>query len=80
MGVLKDTLEQQKTFYVDMMNKQESNFLSFIKMSVDTFKTRTDGILKDVQELKTSLQFSQGPIDDLRGMEKKAAEFESQLQ
>lgn len=80
MEVLRDMLEQQKQFYVEMINKQESNFLSFTKMILDTVNTRIDGVMKDVQELKTSLQFSQGQIDDLRGMERKMDSFEVHLQ
>lgn len=73
-------LEQEKTFYVKIMNKQESNFLSFTKMILDTVNTRIDGVVKDVQELKSSIQFSKGQSDDLRGMEEKVDSCESQLQ
>lgn len=74
MDILKDK------FYTDMLDRQESSFLSFTKTMLDSVSTTIDGIIKDVQEVKTSLQFSQAQIDDLRTMEKKVDSFESQLQ
>lgn len=47
---------------------------------LDSENTRADGVIKDVQEVKTSLQFSQAHFEDLRAMEKKVDSFESQLQ
>lgn len=80
MDTLKDMLEEQQKFYTDMLDRQESSFLSFTKTMLDSVSTRIDGIIKDVQEVKTSLQFSQAQIDDLRVMEKKVNSFEAQLQ
>ena len=73
-------MEHQKVFYVEMLNRQESNFMNFTKMILDSTTTRIDGLMKEVQEIKTSLQFSQAQIDDLREIEKKVGSFESQLQ
>lgn len=79
METLRDMMEQQKTLYVEMLNRQEANFMSFTKMIMESTTIRIDGIMKDVQEVKSSLQFSQAQIDDLREMEKKVGRFESQL-
>lgn len=49
-------------------------------MILESTTTRIDGIMKEVQEIKSILQFSQAQIDDLRDMEKKVGSFESQLQ
>ena len=69
-----ELLEQQKTFFKDLMNQQESNFKSFVKMFVDAttlwhpfgnvVNPRVDNILKDVQDIKNSLQYSQKGMDD----------------
>lgn len=80
MENVKELMEQQKLFYVEMLNRQESNFMSFTKMIMESTTTRIDGIMKEVHEVKSSLQFSQAQIDDLRVMEKKLGSFESQLQ
>lgn len=41
---------------------------------------RIDGIMKEVQDLESSLQFSQAQTDELPSMEKKVGIFETQLQ
>ena len=80
METMREIMEQQRSLYVEMLNRQESNFMSFTKMILESTTTRIDGIMKEVREIKSSLQFSQAQIDDLRDMEKKVGSFESQLQ
>lgn len=73
-------VEVQKSFYVEMLNRQEANFLSFTKTILESKTTRIDGINKDVQEFKSSFYFSQAQIHDLWKMKKKVSSFESRLQ
>ena len=47
-----ELLEQQKSFFKDLMNQREINFKSFVKMFVDATTLRVDNILKDVQDIK----------------------------
>ena len=80
METMRDMMEQQKSFYTEMLNRQEANFMSFTKMILESTTNRTDGVMKEIQEIKSSLQFSQTQIDDLRVMEKKIDSFELDLQ
>lgn len=80
METMREMMEQQRSLYVEMLNRQESNFISFTRMILESTTTWIDGIMKEVQEMKSSLHFSQAQIDDLRDMEKKVGSFESQLQ
>ena len=80
METMRDMMEQQKSFYTEMLNRQEANFMSFTKMILESTTNRTDGVMKEIQEIKSSLQFSQAQIDDLRVMEKKIYSFELDLQ
>lgn len=50
----------------ELLEVQEKTFKSFVKMLMDNFSNRIDGLLKDVQSIKDSLQFSQREIDDLK--------------
>lgn len=77
---LKEMLDQQKEFYVEMLNRQEATFMNFTKMIMESTTSRIDGLMKELQEVKSSLQFSQGQIDDLREIEKKISSLETQLQ
>lgn len=80
LETMSDMMEQHKLFYVEMLNRQEANFMSFIEMILEYTNTAIDKILKEVQEVKSSLQFSQAQTDDLREMEKKVSSFESRIQ
>ncbi len=80
MEVLKDMLKQRKHFYVEILNRQDTNFMCFTKLIMETTSARTDGIMKEVQELKSSLQFSQAQINELLHVEKKVGLLEIQLQ
>ena len=68
METMRELMEQQKLFYVEMLNRQETNFMSFTKMILESTTTTIVGIMIVVQE--KSLQFYQTHIDDLREMEK----------
>lgn len=66
MSTLTQLLDQQKEFYKDMLQQQQENFKSFIQIIMDGNTKRLDGVIRDVQELKTSLQFTQGIMEDMK--------------
>lgn len=66
MSTLTQLLDQQKEFYKDMLQQQQENFKSFIPIIMDGNTKRLDGVIRDVQELKTSLQFTQGIMEDMK--------------
>lgn len=53
MAMVTQLLEQQKEFYKEMLNLQQENFKGFIQVMIDGTNKRLDGVIKDVQELKT---------------------------
>lgn len=65
MAVLTQMLEQQREFYKEMLTQQQENFKCFIQVIMEGANKRLDGVIKDVQELKTSLHFTQGKFDDM---------------
>lgn len=65
MGVLTQMMDQQREFYKEML-KQQDNFKSFVQIIMDGNAKRLDGVIRDVQELKTSLQFTQGIMDEMK--------------
>lgn len=70
MDALKELLDQQKTFYEDLLKRQESVFRSFTQMIMDSANKRVDSLMADVQELKVSLNYSQNDIDELKESQK----------
>lgn len=65
---------------MELLNRQEANSTSFTKLIMENTTARIDGIMKEVQDLESSLQFSQAQTDELPSMEKKVGIFETQLQ
>lgn len=53
-----DLLEQQKFFYKDLLQQQNS-YKGFVHMLMDSFNKRLDGLLKELYDLKSSLQHTQ---------------------
>ena len=49
-----------------MMEVQEKSFRSLVKVMIESFNERLDGVIKDVQKIKDSLEFSQREIDNLK--------------
>lgn len=71
MAHLQELLEQQKLFYKELLSQQESNFKACVCTIMETCNTRIDGMLKDLQDLRTSLQFTQKELDDLKCANKR---------
>lgn len=82
MGVLTQMMDQQREFYKEML-KQQDNFKSFVQIIMDGNAKRLDGVIRDVQELKTSLQFTQGIMDEMKAKKNdidiKIRSFESSI-
>ncbi|XP_046711293.1 uncharacterized protein LOC124389821 isoform X1 [Silurus meridionalis] len=83
MSTLTQLLDQQKEFYKDMLQQQQENFKSFIQIIMNGNTKRLDGVIRDVQELKTSLQFTQGIMEDMKkgyiDIDVKIKSFESSI-
>ncbi len=60
-------MEKQKAFYKELLQQQESNFKICMYTFMETTSLRIDTIVKELQELKVSLQFTQKEVDDLKG-------------
>lgn len=63
---VKELLQQQKEFFMDLLQQQEKSYKSFVELILNASNKRCDTAIKVTQELKTSLEFSQGEIDSLR--------------
>ena len=61
-----ELLQQQKDMFLALQQQQQENFKGFVQIIVDSSKSRMDAITKDLQEIKTSLQFTQKEVDELK--------------
>lgn len=59
-------LEQQQEFYKDVIQQQQDIFKSFVQLIMEGTNKRLDSILKDVHDVKSSLQFTDGIVSELQ--------------
>ena len=65
-----------KKYVFEMMEVQESLFRNLFDSMLANVNSRIDGVIKDLTELKSSLQFSQKEIDDLKPLTEPMATTE----
>ncbi|KAI8490236.1 hypothetical protein Bbelb_319740 [Branchiostoma belcheri] len=70
IAFMRELLEQQKVYYKDLIDQQEKSFRSFVQIIADSTNQRMDNLVREVQDIKNSLQFSQGELSEV----KKASE------
>jgi hypothetical protein len=63
---VKDLLNEQKETYKQLLQQQENSFKCFVQILMDSTNTIMDNLTRKVQDLKNSLQFSQGQNDELK--------------
>lgn len=70
MAQVHELLEQQKVFYKELLQQQESSFKACVNTIIDTANKRIDDLLKELMEVQVSLQFTQKEMDDLKTLNK----------
>lgn len=72
MSMLSLMLDQQKDFYTELIQQQQENFKSFVQIVIDGTNKRLDDVIRDVQDVKSSLQFTDGFVTELQAGNKTA--------
>lgn len=65
METLRETLEQQKTFYREM-RKRRGIFQCFHSTKNTNKRINNDNVLSQIRELKIHLKYSQSDLDDVK--------------
>lgn len=63
-----------------MLDRMETSFKSSTQIVLDSANKRIDGLVREVQDLKTSLQFSQKEVDDLKLAKEKLKSLATEIQ
>lgn len=66
MAQVRELLEQEKAHFKELMLQQENNYKTFTQMIMNSMNQRVDELMKEVQDLKISLQFTQKEVDELK--------------
>ena len=61
-----ELLDQQNQFFKDSLQQLENSYKSFVVTIMNNTNSRLNGILKDVEDLKVSLQYTQKDVDQLK--------------
>ena len=77
--VIKDGVDEQegdgdyvtKEYVYEMMKMHESLFRNLFDSLLTNVNSRIDGVIKDLAELKSSLQFTQKDVEDLKPVTKQ---------
>lgn len=77
---MNELLNQQKEVFLALLQQQQDNFKGFVKIIMDSTNTRLDEMSKQLQDIKTSLQFTQKDVGDMKADITKQAERGSSLQ
>lgn len=72
LSVVSQLLEQQKEFYKEMLQQQQENFKCCVQIMIESVNKRMDDVIRDLQGVKTSLEFTQASVDGM-SKEQKAA-------
>lgn len=51
---------------MQLLTQQENNYKGFVQILFDSTNKRMDNMIKKVQDLKISLQYSQKEVEDLK--------------
>lgn len=73
-------MQQQKDVFMALLQQQQDNVKGFVHLILDSTKSRIETIMKDVQEVQVSLQFTQKEADDLKVSNSKQTEKGATMQ
>ena len=61
-----ELLKQQKDMFTALLQQQQESFRGFVKMIMDSTNTRLDALTREVQEIRSSIQFTQKDVDEMK--------------
>lgn len=68
---VRELLEQEWAQFKALLQQQEQSYRNFTEIIMSTTTKRVDDLMKELQDLKTSLQYSQKEVDDLKAAQKE---------
>ncbi|KAL7375799.1 hypothetical protein ABVT39_024119 [Epinephelus coioides] len=71
---MNELLNQQNEMFTALLQQQQDDFKGFVKIIMDSTNTRLDEMSKQLQDIKTNLQFTQKDVDDIKADNVKQAE------
>lgn len=68
---VRELLEHERAHFKALLQQQELSYKNFTEIIMSTTSKRVDDLMKELQDLKTSLQYTQKEVDDLKAAQKE---------
>lgn len=75
-----ELLKQQKEMFSALLQQQQDTFKGFVNIIMETTNSRLDVLTRELHDIKTSLQFTQKDVDDIKTEKAKQMERCNSLQ
>lgn len=66
LSTVYDLLDEQHYYYKELIHQQERNYRAFLQVMMDASSSRTDSLVREVQDLRNSLQRTKAELADVK--------------
>lgn len=66
LSTLYDLLDEQQYYYQELIQQQERSYRAFLQMLMDTSSSRTDSLVREMQDLRNCLQRTKADLAEVK--------------
>lgn len=66
LSTVYDLLDEQQHYYKELIQQQERNYRAFLQMLMDTSSSRMDGLVREMQDLRSCLQRAKAELAEVK--------------
>ena len=66
LSTIYDLLDEQQHYYKELIQQQERNYRAFLQMLMDTSSSRMDSLVREMQDLRNSLQRTKAELAEVK--------------
>lgn len=66
LSTVYDLLDEQHYYYKELIHQQERNYRAFLQVMMDASSSRTDSLVREMQDLRNSLQRTKAELADVK--------------
>lgn len=66
LSTLYDLLDDQEHYFMELIQQQERNYRAFLQMLMDTSASRTDNLVREMQDLRNCLQRTKAELSEVK--------------
>lgn len=66
VSMMYELLDEQLYYYKELIHQQERNYRAFLQVMMDASSSRTDGLVRELQDLRSCLQRTKAELADVK--------------